>query len=648
MEENKNMMSPEQEQSTNTSAQTEEERENVVESTEEAKKATELQEESFLETEEKDDLEREMDDDHVAESDEEELKKMPDYTKFSVDELISRANEVINNYVFGESKRHIDVIKNTFYAKINGELEKLRAEHREAGKEMSEFVSPFQNQEDTFKTLIKIFKDKRAKAVAQLEKEREQNYNLKIQIINEIAGLVNSTDSFGVTFKAFKDLQEKWKEIKEVPSRKLRELNTKYQLVLNQFYDYLKINKELHELDLKKNQEQKENLCVRAEELIGLKNAKTAFKELQDLHQQWKDIGRVSDEVREALWERFKQATKEVNEKFQDYQKKQKEVRQENLVLKTQICEKVDEALSTEYQNPREWDEASKSVEQLQKDWKKIGMVPAKDNDAIYRRFMEACNRFFKTKNEYFKELKNKQIDNLKAKNELIEKIEKLIEDGHWQSNTNKVIQIQKEWKNIGVVPKRKSNAVWKRFRAACDDFFNKKNEHFKEIHGDEKENLELKRALIKEIESYKPHEDSKESLKDLKTFQDKWAEIGFVPFKNKNEIQEAYRSAINKQFDALNLEESERDLSRLKIKLDSYLEMRDAKELIFGERNKVASKIKRVETDIQQLENNIGFFSSGTAKGLLKEYENKIIVNKKNLEALRNKIRLIDKYIED
>ncbi len=647
MEENKNMMSPEKEQSVNTSENIEEVKNDVKEPQAEVDvENKETLEEDILEPQ-KDDLEEEMSDE-ATETDEDEAKKMPDFNKFSIDELISKSNEVINNYVFGESKRVIDIIKNTFYAKINGELERLRKEHTEAGKDMAEFVSPFAAQEETFKTLIKVFKEKRAEAVAKLEKEREDNYKTKLAIIDNIAGLVNSTDSFGVTFKNFKDLQEKWKEVKEVPSTKLRELNNKYQVTLNQFYDYLKINKELHELDLKKNQEQKENLCKRAEELINSNNAKSAFKELQDLHQQWKDIGRVADEHREALWERFKEATKQVNEKFQDYQKKQKEVRENNLVLKTAICEKVEAALEQTHNTPKEWDEASKAVEQLQKDWKKIGMVPAKDNDAIYNRFKVSCDQFFRIKNEYFRSLKSKQVENLKEKIALIEKVEALQDSENWKETTNQIIQIQRQWKTIGPVPRKKSDAIWKRFRAACDVFFNNKDQHFKSIHGDEKENLEQKRALIKEIEAYSPKEDTQESLKDLKAFQDRWADIGFVPIKNKNEVQDAYRSAINKQFDALNLEEKERSLSRLKIKLDSYIEMPNAKQLIFGERNKMANKIKNVENDIQQLENNIGFFSSGTSKGLLKEYENKIAVSKKNLKALRDKIRLIDKYIED
>ena len=573
---------------------------------------------------------------------------VPDFNKLSLEELVAETNKVVNSYEFGKSKKIIDIIKNTFYSKLNKEQEEHKEKFLAGGGKEEDYLQPVNSNEETLKELIKVFKAKRASAIADLEKLKEKNYALKIEIVEEITNLVNSTEHFNTVYQKFKELQNKWKEIQQVPSTKLKELNSKYQFSLNQFYDYLKINKELRELDLRKNQEHKENFCKRAEDLINSKNAKSAFIELQDLHQRWKDVGPVIDENREALWERFKEATKAINDKFQDYQTKLKDEREDNLVKKTEICEKVDVLNEGTYSSPKEWDEGSNAIISLQKEWRKIGMVPSKDNDAIYNRFKQACDAFFKEKNEYFRELKSQQKDNLGLKVKLIEKVEALKDSDDWEKTKNEIIQIQKEWRKIGPIPRKKSDIIWKRFRSACDDFFNKKDAHFKEIHGDEKENLEKKRVLIKQIEDYKQKEDVKESIKDLKEFQDQWATIGFVPIKNKNEIQEAYRTAINNQFDALNIDAKERDLARLKLKLDQYIESSNAKKLIFGERNKLVSRIKQVESDIQQLENNIGFFSLGTAKGLLKEYENKIEVNKKNLEALKGKIRLIDKYIED
>lgn len=570
-----------------------------------------------------------------------------DYNKLSLEALVAETNNVVNTYEFGKSKKIIDIIKNTFYSKLNKEQEEHREKYLADGGKAEDYLLAPSAYEETFKELIKVFKTKRAEAVASLENEKQANFKIKVEIVEEITLLVNSTEHFNTVYNKFKDLQEKWKSIKQIPATKTKELNSKYQFALNQFYDYLQINKELRELDLKKNQEQKEALCARAESLINSKNAKTAFVELQDLHQRWKDVGPVIEEHREELWERFKNATKDINDKFQDYQNKLKEGREDNLIKKKEICEKVDVVIEQSYTTPKEWDKGSEAIVELQKEWRKIGMVPTKFNEEVYNKFKSSCDQFFQQKNEFFKGLKSKQKDNLNLKMELVEKVEALIENQEWSETTNKIIQIQKEWKNVGPVPRKKSDVVWKRFRAACDQFFNNKDAHFKDIHGDEKENLEAKKTLITEIETYIQKEDGKISIEDLKAFQDRWANIGFVPIKHKNDIQDAYRTAINNQFDALNIDAKEKDLARLKVKMEQYIESPNAEKLIFGERNKLVLRIKKFETDIQQLENNIGFFSSGTAKGLLKEYENKIEMNKKSLEALKSKMRLIDKYIE-
>ena len=571
-----------------------------------------------------------------------------DFNKLSLEELVTETNRVVNTYEFGKSKKTIDIIKNTFYSKLNKSQEEHKEKFVSEGGKLEDYLTPVSSEEETFKELIKVFKAKRAEATANLEKVKEANYLSKVQIIDEITHLVNSTEHFNTVYNNFKELQDKWKSIKQVPATKIKELNSKYHFALNHFYDYLKINKELRELDLKKNQQQKEQLCERAEALIESKNAKSAFVELQDLHQRWKDVGPVIDEFRETLWERFKTATKAINDKFQDYQSKLKEDRNDNYIKKSEICEKVEQVSKETYSNPKEWDEGSEAIIGLQKEWRKIGMVPAKHNEEIYNRFKTICDAFFQQKNEFFKGLKSKQKDNLDLKIQLIEKVESLKDNDDWEKTKNEIIQVQKEWKKIGPIPRKKSDAVWKRFRAACDTFFNKKDAHFKEIHGDEKENLVAKNALIEQIEKYVQKEDGKESVADLKVFQDQWVEIGFVPIKNKNDIQERYRTAINNQFDALNIDAKERDMARLRVRLDQFIESPNANKLIFGERNKLVIRIKKAETDIQQLENNIGFFSSGTAKGLLKEYENKIEVNKKNLEALKSKVKLIDKYIEE
>jgi len=580
------------------------------------------------------------------EKENEEESKNIDYHQFSLEELVKKANDALNSYEYGKTKKEIDLIKSTFYSKINAEIEKIKSKFIEDGGLAEDFLPKVNPLEETFKELLKIFKEKRAIATAKIEKLKEENYQKKITIIDQITNLVNSTEHFKTVYNQFKTLQQEWKEIKEVPQNKNNELHKKYQFALNLFYDYLKINNELRDYDLKHNLSQKLAICENAEQLSEDKNIRIAFTTLQDLHQKWKNIGPVPEEQKEDLWERFKKATKLINKKFQDFQIDQKKIKTANLTLKTQICELIDALNAETYTSPKEWEEASKKIIEQQAQWRTIGMVPAKHNDSIYKRFKAACDQFFKNKNDYYKTLKNKQKDQIAAKIDLIKQVEALQNDTNWKETTAKIIQLQKEWKKTGPIPRSKSESLWKKFRAACDVFFTNKENAFKEIHGDEKENLEKKKQLIEEIKNYQHDEDSKKALEQLKEFQKRWNEIGYVPLKNKKEVQEQYRVAINKQFDKLNIDIKEKDLIRLRVKLEGYKDTRDAENQILSERYKIVTKLKHVESDIQQWENNIGFFSTGAANTLLKEYQNKIEVAKKNMKILKEKIKLIDSFL--
>ena len=575
-----------------------------------------------------------------------EKEKTIDYHQFSLDDLIKKANDALNNYEYGKTKKEIDLIKSTFYSKINTEIEKIKAKFIEDGGLDKDFLPQANPLEETFKELLKIFKEKRATATAKIEKEKEENYQKKIIVIEQITNLVNSTEHFKTVYDKFKTLQQEWKEIKEVPQSKNNELHKKYQFSLNLFYDYLKINNELRNYDLKHNLSQKIAVCEKAEQLADDKNIRATFATLQDLHQKWKDIGPVPETQKEELWERFKVATKVINKKFQDFQIDQKKIKTANLTLKTQICELIDALNEEVYTSPKEWEEGSKKIIEQQAQWRAIGMVPPKYNESIYKRFKAACDQFFKNKNEYYKILKNKQKDQISVKIDLIKQVESLQNDTNWKETTVKIIQLQKEWKKTGPIPRSKSESLWKKFRTACDIFFTNKENAFKEIHGDEKENLEKKKQLIEKIQNYQHDEDSKKALEQLKEFQTHWNEIGYVPLKDKRDIQEQYRVAINKQFDALNIDIKEKDLIRLRVKLEGYKDSRDAENQILSERYKIVAKLKHVESDIQQWENNIGFFSGGAANTLLKEYQNKIEVAKKNMNILKEKIKLIDSFL--
>ncbi len=572
--------------------------------------------------------------------------EIPDFSKFTLAEMVSETNRIINELSVAQGKKLIEVIKSAFYIKLNAEQDAHKSQYVEAGHDINTYQVPVYPDEETLKELLKVYKAKKADALAASEKLLEQNFKDKSEIIIDISLLESTTAHFNTIYQKFKSLQDKWREVGPVSTSKQKELNAKYQFALNKFYEYLKINKELRDLDLKKNQELKEAICLRSEQLLDSETAKTAFLELQNLHQKWKEIGPVLEEHREDLWSRFKIATKSINDKFQDYQTQIKQSREENLNRKTEISTEVEAIVSRTFDMPKDWDEASTLIDNFQKEWRKIGMVPSKINDEVYTRFKTACDGFFHQKNEYYKDLKDGHRQNLEEKMKLIEMVEALKDSEDWKDSSEKIIKIQKDWRLIGPVNRKKSDQIWKQFRAACDTFFERKEAHFKTQKVDEVENLQKKLTLIDEIEKYVHKEDVGQSIQDLKAFQNRWAEIGYVPAKQKNEIQDRYRTAINKQFDALDVDSKERDLSRLKVKLDGFIDSPNAKKMIFGERNKLVLRLRQVEADIQQLENNIGFFASGTAKGLLKEYENKILVNKKNLKDLQDKIRLIDKYI--
>jgi len=571
-----------------------------------------------------------------------------DYSVFSVDKLLARLDLLLSERPVQEIREDVEHIKVNFYKKIHQEIEEKKKHFLEEGGDPLEFKPAPDPREERFKELLKVYRHKKSVFNKEQEHQKQKNLEEKYQIIEEIKDLVNRKESIHKTFQEFRELQEKWRNTGLVPQQYVNDLWETYHYHVEKFYDYIKLNRELRDLDLKKNMEAKIRLCEQAEQLMLEPDIVGAFKTLQKYHEQWREIGPVPKEQKSELWERFKEATRKFNKKYQAYFQEIKEIQKKNLEQKVSLAEKAEEIAGTDLHNHREWEEKSQEIRELQKMWKTIGFAPRKQNNAIYERFRKACDLFFNRKREYYAANKEAQMNNLQLKTDPIIQAEALQDSTEWKKTTEDLINLQKKWKEIGPVPRKHSDVIWKRFRAACDTFFNKKDAHFKEIHGDEKENLVAKNALIEQIEKYVQKEDGKESVADLKVFQDQWVEIGFVPIKNKNDIQERYRTAINNQFDALNIDAKERDMARLRVRLDQFIESPNANKLIFGERNKLVIRIKKAETDIQQLENNIGFFSSGTAKGLLKEYENKIEVNKKNLEALKSKVKLIDKYIEE
>lgn len=498
------------------------------------------------------------------------------------------------------------------------------------------------------KELLLKYRESRIEVNKHTDEEKNKNLEEKYNIIEAIKELVNSKESLNRTFQEFRELQNKWREIGPVPQQNLKDLWESYHYHVEAFYDYIKINKELRDLDLKKNLELKMKLCEKAEELLIEPSVVEAFRELQTLHDQWREIGPVSAEKRSEIWDRFKEATSKINRKHQEYFVNLKQDQKKNYDEKLILCEKAEEIAAIEIENHKDWETKSKELVELQKIWKTIGFAPKKFNNLVYERFRKACDQFFEKKRAFFSQNREEQQNNLQLKTELCIQAESLQNSTDWKKTTDELIALQKKWKEIGSVSAKNSDKIWKRFRAACDKFFESKSKFFSQIDTKYEENLELKNSLIAEIEKFELTSDVEQNLNMLKDFQRKWTEIGFVPLKFKNEIQEHYRRAINSKFDQLRLDENKKSSLKFRSRVENIIEKPNSQHRLSIERDKFFNKMKQLENDITLWENNIGFFAnSKNAESLIADVNNKIESAKKRIEELKAKIRILDE-LED
>ncbi|MEZ5010231.1 MAG: DUF349 domain-containing protein [Bacteroidales bacterium] len=424
-----------------------------------------------------------------------------------------------------------------FYKKHKADNEKLRSKFVEEGGAIEEFKAPDDPLEMKVRSLLSKYRGRRTEYSRQLEVEKQENLRKKYEIIEQIKDLVNREESINKTFQEFRDLQNEWHSVGLVPQSALKDLWETYNHNVEVFYDYIKINQELRDLDFRKNLEKKIKLCEKAEELLLEPNAVNSFRKLQEYHQQWRETGPVPRESRNEIWERFREVTSQINKRHHEYFEEQKEEQRNNLEAKTALCEKIDEINQSAIQSFKEREEKAKEVIELQKVWRTIGFAPKKQNNSIYLRFREACDLFFQNKRSFYSENKESQMENLQKKTELCIAAESMQESSDWKETTDALIKLQKEWKEIGAVPRKYSDKIWKRFRKACDHFFSRKSEHFSNIDSSFDENLKLKEALIKKIEEFDPGENIKGAFEKLNELQKEWTEIGFVPFKNKDEM---------------------------------------------------------------------------------------------------------------
>ncbi len=579
----------------------------------------------------------------VVEAKEKKVEKI-DYTKYSQIELVNAMRDVLQEYDSRDIKGDIDAIKAAFYKNLKDAAEAAKKDFIEAGGAEEEFKAEEDPYENDIKDLQREYRQLRIERSKRLENEKEDNLQKKYEVIEKIKGLINNEESINKTFNEFRALQQEWRDIGLVPQSEMKNLWDTYHFNVENFYDYIKINRELRDLDLKKNLEAKIKLCEKAEELLLDPSIIRAFNTLQKYHEQWREIGPVPREQKDDIWERFKAATTTINKNHQQFFEDRKLEQKKNLEAKTALCEKVEAINENEIDSHKEWDKFSKELIELQKVWRTIGFAPRKDNNKIYERFRSACDTFFDAKRAFYAKNKEEQQNNLQLKIDLCLQAEEMKESSDWKKTTQDFINIQKQWKEIGPVPRKQSDAIWKRFRTACDSFFDKKSEHFNDVDSEQVDNLKLKEELIAEIKSFKSSKNVEDNLKKLKEFQRRWAEIGHVPFKKKDDVQTQFREAINKLYDDLNIEDEQRNLLKFRTKMSSFSESSRGQNKMRFERDKYMNKMKQLENDLVTLDNNIGFFAdSKNAESLIKDVQKKIEVTKQKIEFLKEKIRVID-----
>lgn len=577
-------------------------------------------------------------DEATVNSDETPKKDVEPKTKAS---LLQELRAVIQEEA-PEMKAKVDALKQSFYKIYNEEQEILRREAIELG---NTFEKKADEIEDEFKQLLAQYKQMRAAKLAEAARQAEENLLKKQHIIQQIKNLVEEAgNGLDVTtkFAEVKQLQQNWKEIGPVPETEVRELNKQFSTCLDQFYDLVKINHELREYDLRKNLECKTQLCEAAEALAERTDIVAAFRDLQQLHEKWSEIGPVARDIREALWNRFKEASTVINKKHQDYFDQIHKQEEENLQIKTALCEKLEAIDTTTLTGFKQWDEMTQQVTAIQEEWRKVGYAPRKSNQQIYERYRAACDKFFEQKSAFYKQVKSDLQKNLERKRSLCGEAEALKDSTDWKATTEKMVALQKQWKEIGAIPHKYADDLWKRFLAACDYFFEKKKENFADQRQEENENLKKKKEIIEKIEALTA-DDVKTAQETLRTLIAEFNAVGFVPFKEKNKIQDRFKKVVDEQFDKLNVDVTNRRLDVFKSNLED-IEAKGADKLA-DERRRLLRIYDNLKAEIAVSENNIGFFSAKSKKSekLLQELERKIKSLKGELKVIEAKINLID-----
>ena len=562
----------------------------------------------------------------------------------SKEELVGLFARMLEEQPVQSIRRDVEALKIAFYRLRRAEVEAARRRFVEEGGAEEDFTPAVDGVETQLKELFREYRRRRDEFIANLEAEKERNLKIKLEIIEELKELVNSDETLNHTFTKFRELQQRWKETGIVPQQQVKDLWETYNLHVENFYNFIKINKELRDLDLKKNYEQKVALCEQAEALLLEPSIVEAFHKLQKLHDEWRETGPVANEYKEALWERFKAASSRINKQHQEHFEALKAEQVKNLGLKTELCVATEELAAQPLTTRKEWNRASDRLLEIQKTWKTIGFAPKKDNNRIYERFRTACDRFFEAKRQFYAGVKAEMEHNLQLKLELCEAAESLSGSEEWKKATDELIALQARWKQIGAVARRHSDAVWKRFRAACDKFFERKSAHFASVDDEHEENLRRKLALLDEMEAADVKAGGYEVIRD---FQRRWGEIGFVPIKQKDAVQKRYKAAVDALFSVLRGSERDRSMDRFREKVSTLKASGDRR--LRSERERLYNKVRQLEQEIALLENNIGFFAkSKNAEALVADVRAKIDRARGEMAAAIEKVKLIDQQAQE
>lgn len=581
----------------------------------------------------------------IAESQVEQPQEEVAIPQLSKPELLDVLSELAQKDASEIGRDEVGRLKQQFYAIRKVEIEKEKAEFLEKGNEESAFATKEDESEAKFKEILNVIKEKKAALLAAQEAERQNNYEQKAKIVEEIKTLAADTDNVNRTFTQFKDLQQAFKNIGEVPPTLSTELWKQYQDAVEAYYDQLKINKELRDYDFKKNLDMKQLLCDEAEKLAEEDDVVVAFKRLQDLHDKWREVGPVAKDIREEIWGRFKDASAVINKKYQAFFEERKAREQENEDAKTAICERI-EALDFEaLKGYSEWDEMTKVILEAQEDWKKLGYASKKMNNALFARFRETCDKFFEKKANYFKTMKDELASNLEKKIALCEKAEALKDSTDWKKTTDAFVALQKEWKTIGAVAKKHSDVVWKRFLAACDYFFEEKKKKTSGVRQAEQANLKLKKEIIAKLGEIAEDTPREDAIKQVKELMAQWQQVGHVPYREKDKVYEAYRTKVDELYKRFDMRGSQARMNNFE---DSVNEMSGDENKLYRERERLMRSYEQKRNELNTYENNLGFFNSKSKSGdtMLRDLERKIQRIKEDLATLEQKIKVIDSHL--